>query len=281
MNKKQPKNIEQKPLEGVRAINPLLERARLPGETHRIPSRGMFYTNGELDQTVRDGEIHVYPMTTIDEILLKSPDKLFSGDAIVEVFKKCAPQVVDPLNLFAKDVDFLLVALRKISYGDQTEIKYTHTCKKAKEQTYLVSISSFLKKTRYLDPLKISEEYKVTLDNGQVVEMHPIKFKDVLQLIQTMTTEIDDDTEKSPEDIQNKLVSSTASIIRRVDEVEDKDFIEEWLRSIPPLWSKKLSAVIEKTGQWGPDLSETLTCKDCEGEVKINPVFNPLIFFSA
>lgn len=268
---------EQTPAPKV--VNPLLERVRIPGETHRIPSRGIFYSDGELDSSVKDGEVHVYPMTTIDEIILKSPDKLFSGYSIIEVFKRCVPQVVDPLMLFAKDVDFLLVALRKISYGDETEIKYTHECENAKEHSYIVRISSFLKKTRYLDPLTIREEYKITLENGQVVEMHPIKFKDVLRLIQNMATEKTE--EYTEEKIVDNLISSTGSIIKKVDEVEDKEFIEQWLRTIPLPWSKQISSVIEKTGGFGPDLSEELKCKDCKKIIKINPVFNPLIFFSA
>ncbi|HHA18120.1 MAG TPA: hypothetical protein ENK70_00230, partial [Methylophaga sp.] len=29
--------------------NPLLQRIRLPGEIHQLPSGGIFYKNGELD----------------------------------------------------------------------------------------------------------------------------------------------------------------------------------------------------------------------------------------
>jgi len=39
--------------------NPLLENLRLPGETVRLPSGGMFYKNGELASHVNNGEIHV------------------------------------------------------------------------------------------------------------------------------------------------------------------------------------------------------------------------------
>jgi len=46
-------------------INPLIERAYVPGETHTLPSGGLFYKNGELSNDVKNGEITVNPMTAI------------------------------------------------------------------------------------------------------------------------------------------------------------------------------------------------------------------------
>jgi hypothetical protein len=95
-------------------LNPLLHKIRIPGETIRLPSRGIFYTPGVLIDDVINGEIHVYPMTTIDELILKSPDKIMSGDAIAEIFSRCVPQVLNTKRLLAKDVDFILITLKKI-----------------------------------------------------------------------------------------------------------------------------------------------------------------------
>ena len=109
-------------------INPLLARVNLPGETFKLPSGGILYDDDEISSDVKDGELHVLPMTTYDEILLRTPDLLFSGDAIKQVFNRCVPQVTNPMLLFAKDVDFLLLCLRKVTYGDEMEVPYTHTC---------------------------------------------------------------------------------------------------------------------------------------------------------
>ena len=59
--------------------NPLLRNIQLPGDTVRLPSRGIFYNNGELTPSTQNGEVHVYPMKAIDEIIMRSPDKLLSG----------------------------------------------------------------------------------------------------------------------------------------------------------------------------------------------------------
>ena len=53
--------------------NPLLARVKLPGETFALPSGGIFYESGELDDSVNHGELHIYPMAAYDEVLIKTP----------------------------------------------------------------------------------------------------------------------------------------------------------------------------------------------------------------
>ena len=81
------------PQETSPPVNPLLERARLPGQTFTLPSKGLFYKHGEVDDSVlaAKGEVMVYPMVTLDEINIKTPDKLLNGTAITDVFKRCMP----------------------------------------------------------------------------------------------------------------------------------------------------------------------------------------------
>jgi len=96
------------PAQEYAEINPLLTRVEMPGSTFQLPSRGLFYDNGELRDDVEMGEVHVHPMSAFDEILMKTPDALFSGEAVHKVFLRCIPQVLQPVELLAKDVDFLL-----------------------------------------------------------------------------------------------------------------------------------------------------------------------------
>ena len=65
--------------------NPLLSKLNMPGATFKLPSCGLFYTSGEITPDVVDGEVHVQPMTGYDELLLKSPDMLFSGQGVNKV----------------------------------------------------------------------------------------------------------------------------------------------------------------------------------------------------
>ena len=56
------------------STNPLLSKVKLPGRVFQLPSLGAFYQNGELDPAVKDGELHIHPMTALTEINLKNPD---------------------------------------------------------------------------------------------------------------------------------------------------------------------------------------------------------------
>lgn len=117
--------------------NPLLRRfSHMPPETFRLPSGGVFYTDGELDPEVVNGEVIVHPMTAIDEITIKSPDMMYQGSAIEKVFRRCIPQILKPKKLLAKDVDYLLVCLRIVTYGKTLNLTWEcpPTCEKRIER---------------------------------------------------------------------------------------------------------------------------------------------------
>jgi hypothetical protein len=254
--------------------NPLLARIRIPGETFRLPSGGLFYEPGVVSEKVTDGEIYVYPMTALDEIALKTPDLLFSGQAIAQVFGRCIPDVLQPGKMLAKDVDFLLIALRKVSYGPQMELTYTHNCEKAKEHSYVVGVDEFLKKSKRIDPNKVTKDFHITLSNGQVINVAPISFEDYVSLMQANETDVD------PVKLRDRLVSSVSRIIKNVDAITDRAHIQEWLATIPPLLMKQVTDSIEKTTEWGPDFMATMKCKDCGSEVQVQAPLNPLAFFT-
>lgn len=256
------------------ADNPLLARIRIPGETFRLPSGGLFYEPGVLSEKVIDGEIYVSPMTAIDEIALKTPDLLFSGQAIPQVFGRCIPDVLKAGKMLAKDVDFLLIALRKVSFGPQMELTYTHTCEKAKEHSYIVNVDEFLKKSKRIDPNTVSKNFHLTLSNGQIVHVEPISFESYVALMQASEADVE------PAKLAQRLVFSVSQIIKSVDSVTDNAHIQEWLAHIPPMLMKQVTDSIEKTTEWGPDFMTTMKCKDCGLEAQVQAPLNPLAFFT-
>lgn len=267
------------PAELPKPVNPLLSRVQLPGETFKLPSCGLFYHNGELDPSVTDAEVHVHPMTVIDEIMIKTPDLLFSGEAVQKVFNNCIPQVLKPSELLAKDVDFLLLCLRKVSYGTTLEMETTHwECKHEdpKQHVYPIDITQFIANTKRIDPTSVNREFKVKLPNDQTIAMQPVRFKDYVKLMQAQEQE----NKMSPEEQLAALVDTLANIIVTVDEVSDSEFIKEWLRVIKPEFLNKLNAQLEKTVHWGPDFTYKVTCKDCGEAQEVVAPLNPLAFFT-
>ena len=253
--------------------NPLLARVEMPGSTFQIPSRGLFYNDGELRGDAEMGEVHISPMSAYDEILMKSPDHLYSGEAVTKVFGRCIQQVMKPMELLAKDVDFLLVCLRQVTYGNEMEIKYTHTCEDAKENSYMIQLADFIGSTKKIDPTTVGKLYTVTLENGQVVKLHPSKFKDVLTMYQDVSFET------TPEEELAMNVFIIKSVISSVDSITDDKHIEEWIQKISAGWLKALTDTISNTSDFGPDFALKTKCKDCGKSIEIQTPVNPISFF--
>lgn len=262
--------------------NPLMAtlRARIPGETFRLPSHGVFYTNGELSEDVKNGEVHVFPLTAIDEIVLKTPDKLLSGRAIDEVFARCIPQIRDPKLLLSKDIDYLLMCLRLISYGETVDITYKHTCEDAKPQTYEVALRPLIAKTKLIDPTAITTRYSVVLPSDQTVVMRPPLYSSVMQLYISNFEMSKLSADEQFVESQNQMLDIVTGTIVSVDSVTDRGHIREWIRSIPAGYMMILGDAIQSVSDWGPSTEFTTTCKDCGEEITIDIPLNPVAFFS-
>lgn len=257
--------------------NPLLDRIRLPGETFRLPSLALFYKNGELDDSVVGGEVHVYPMTTIDEIILKTPDRLMNGDAIREVFSRCIPQVKDTGRLLSKDVDFLLTCLRLTTYGPEMSIQYRHSCADAQEHSYSVALRPLLAKAKTIDPTTLGASFKHVLQNGQVVMFRPPLFESVLKLSHAIDFAPQD---ISAEEYGELIVRTVASTIESVDEITDPEMVFDWLKALGAGWVRELSDVINSVSDWGVNFKHDFECRDCGKPIQIELSTNPLTFFS-
>lgn len=253
--------------------NPLLDRIRIPGEIHRLPSRGLFYEQGVLDPNVKDGEVQIHPMTMIDEITARSPDLLYSGEAITKIIGRCVPQILKPEALLSKDVDFLMLILRKASYGDVT-IDYNHRCgDEAKDHTYTIQIEPLIRAAKNIDPTMISSKFTITAGQFKI-KVQPMLFKTVVNMLQL------NDENISPEKAREIGVNSLLDIIVSVDEVTDKQQIAEWLKEVNVAYINKIHKAIENAqNDWGTDLTTSLICKDCGKEERIIVPMNPLAFF--
>lgn len=257
--------------------NPLLSKIQLPGETFQLPSQGIFYVNGELDELVKNGEVEVFAMTTIDEIIFQTPDKLLSGKAIVDVFQRCIPQVVNPMKLLAKDVDFLLVCLRLATFGPTMDVKFTHTCNDAKPHHYDISIQDIIKSTNKFDPTLLNTQYHLSLPNGQQILINPMIYEDVLKMYDIEATK---KTETATEEqLEELLIDMMCGIIKSVDDITDSAMIREWLKKLNLGWKRLIEQKIEKISDWGVNYETHHQCKDCGEQLSIRITANPVDFF--
>lgn len=258
--------------------NPLLARLRVPGSTYRLPSQGVFYLDGELDATVKNGEVEVRPMTAIDEIILSTPDKLLSGRAIEEIFARCVPQVLKPRQLLSQDVDYLMVCLREVSFGQFMEVSFQHDCEKALRQSYNVDLHKMIRSTKSLDPTTVSHAYTVEMENGQVVHLKPFTYGDVVDMYEI--TALSNSEEITTEQAEQMIVTNMVNVIARVDDTDDRELIREWLISIPLGWKKKIATTASSIETWGISFTTEQTCKDCKKKMEVQISANPVNFFT-
>ena len=97
--------------------NPLSMFMRQPKIYIRLPSGGQYWADGSLEMT-ETGEFPVYSMTAKDELMLKVPDALMNGQAIVDVIQHCIPNIKNAWNAPNIDLDVLLIAIRIATYGE-------------------------------------------------------------------------------------------------------------------------------------------------------------------
>jgi hypothetical protein len=256
-------------------VNPLLEKLKrkIPGESFRLPSRGLFYTNGELDPEVEDGQVVVYPMTTVDELKMRNADMLFQGSAITEVIGHCVPQILKPNALIAPDIDYLLTCIRKVSYGPLLPIE--HKCKKCGfEKEYNISIDYFIQKTKEITQ-KQYDQMNIMINDFKV-RIKPCVFTEMIKILQSSSETLD-----TVEKLSDWLDSSLVSIIKSVDNVKDRDQILAWLKKLPRHIKEELSNAIETQNQWGLEFSYEIKCEaeGCGEKADIKSTLNPTGFF--
>lgn len=258
-------------------INPLLQSIKIPGSTFRLPSQALFYSPSEISDTVKNGEVEVYPMTAFDEIILNTPDKLLSGKAITEIFQRCIPQILDANALLAKDVDFLMVCLRSVSFGNTMDVSYTHDCPSAVEHSHSVDINGMIRQTKTIDPTSINGEYTLVMTSGQTVHLKPLTYGDIVELYQN--TALLKSSKLTVEDAEKLVVNTLVGVIRDVDGITDKKLIKEWVMSIPLGWKKQLETAAQSVSEWGINLVHSGTCPDCGESIEIPISANPVSFF--
>ncbi len=220
--------------------NPLKQYFRRPAVYIKLPSNGEGYPEGAID-IPENGEIPVFPMTSIDEITSRTPDALFNGTAVIELLKSCVPNIKDPWKVTSVDLDPLLIAIRAASFGTMMEIE-TRCPNCDEEAKYDVNLSSLMNAFQPGD-------YKTPLIMGDVqVKFAPMPFTEInkaslaqFELQKTMQSlmKIEDEEErnlktgeamKKLNDTYLDLITQIISYIKVPDAtVLDKTYIKEFL----------------------------------------------------
>lgn len=151
--------------------NPLQKYFRQPAIYVQLPSGGKGYPPGTLEMPA-NGEIPIYPMTAMDEIIMRTPDALFNGVSNIKLFKSCVPNIKDPWAIPNTDIDLLLTSIRIASYGHEMEM--TVKCPHCEEdQDYALDLR------QVVDSIK-SPDYDKSLNVDELeIYFKPLSYKNI------------------------------------------------------------------------------------------------------
>jgi len=275
-------------------INPLKQYFRKPGIWIKLPSQGNFYKDKPTDLNDM-GEIPIYPLTAKDELMLKNADALLNGSAITQMINSCAPTIVDPMLMPAVDLDAILVAIKRCTYGDSQDVTCTcPQCETANEVSLnLNQIISSIKAVEKLEP--------VVFDSGLSVFIKPVTVNNLLSLnwvqfeqvrnIQIAEQNNIDETAKvnlmqrSYQLLTEKNIEIVSSCIDTVllpdgIAVTDQQDIKDWINDLSKPDFTKIEDSIMVTSTMGISKEFDVVCKNCSHEFKSSLDLNPTTFFA-
>jgi hypothetical protein len=138
----------------------------------RLPSNGDYWPPGSLEIS-ETGEYPVYSMTAKDELMLKIPDAVMNGQAVVEVLQHCMPNIKNAWMIPQIDIDIVLIAIRLATYGEKMTTPITIT--EEEEMEYVVDLREVM------DTLQnqISWNPIIPVNENLTVFVRPMNYKQI------------------------------------------------------------------------------------------------------
>lgn len=270
--------------------NPLEQYFRQPKIYISLPSLGIYSPPGTYAGSVEN--MPVYSMTGMDEIIIKTPDALMSGECNIHVIESCCPTIKQARNICALDINVIFAAIRIATYGNNMTV--THTCTKCSNvndyNVDLTTVIDFYTNKKYDNRVVVNDLVIKTQPTlfYQNMEFNIENYKLQQQLLQT--EKIEDPTEK--QNIINNLwkefalgqykfyKASVESIETPTTTVTERGHIEEWLSNCDIVVIDKIKTHLEQVkSQWDMPLFP-VKCENCGYETKIKIDLDYSNFFS-
>jgi hypothetical protein len=269
-------------------MNPLQKYFRQPKIYLQLPSKGLYYADNALQGDAQN--MPIFAMTGMDELIMKTPDALFNGEATVKLIESCCPYIKDAHKMPSLDLDALLVAIRIATYGNDMSIG--HTCKNCgTENDFSVNLTAVLdhyKSKTFDNRLHIDDlivNFKpLNYEEMTLVNIENFKLQKMLTQILNIDTEerqqhLDAIYEKLGEIQAGVFISSIESIQTPEATVTDKEFIKEWLSNTHRESYSAIKTKLETNkDSWNMPMYD-IVCENCGTEDKVDVVMDQSSFF--
>lgn len=273
------------------ANNPLQQYFRQPKVFVSLPSQGVYNEPGVISGD--PANLPVFGMTGMDEILLKTPDALLTGESTVRVIQSCCPGITDAWTVSNLDVDTLLVAIRIATYGNTMSI--THICTNcATDNNYDIDVSKFLD---HFAQCKFNHD--VVIDD-LTIRLRPLNYKQVtefnlenfaLQKRLYQISELPDSEEKTQQvaEIYNDLgVLQNKVMIAGVEQVEipgnivtEYAYIKEWIENSDTRIFDAVRKQVQSNNTTWQLPTNKIKCDNCGTENSITINLDQSSFFAS
>ena len=270
-------------------INPLQKYFRQPKVFISLPSKGLYYEPGVLigDYT----NVPIFAMSGMDEIIMKTPDALFTGDSTAKVIESCCPYIKDAKLMPGIDIDAILIAIRIATFGDKMSV--TQTCPNCEtENDYEVELGKLLdyfNNLKFVNTVEVSESLSIKIRPLQYVEMNYFSIENFkLQKTLYQTADLtEEDKQKTLDQIYKDLselqlqlfLTSIDSVQVEGQTVTEKQFIEEWLRNADRETYKMVKNKLETNKDSWNIPSQPVKCANCGTENTVTVSLDQSNFF--
>ncbi len=272
-------------------FNPLQKYFRQPKIFIGLPSKGLYYEPGALQGDYNN--VPVFAMTGMDEILMKTPDALFSGESVTKVIESCCPYIKKGTKIPSLDVDALIIAIRIATYGDKLTVG--HTCEECNtENEFEMSLGSLLEHFS-----NISFVNTVPINESLTLKIRPLSYEEMtyfslenfkLQKTLYQAANLEDENKKQEQidaiynnlaDIQLQLFLTSIEEVQTPDQpVKDKATIEEWLRNTDRDVYAIIKAKLEENkDSWGIP-KQAVKCSNCGADHSLTVTLDQSNFFA-
>lgn len=272
--------------------NPLAGYFRHPAIYMRLPSKGRFWPDDSLDLPA-NSELPIYPMTTKDEIMLRTPDALLNGSGVVNVIQSCCPNIKDAWQTPSVDVDALLIAIRIATYGHNME--FDTKCPHCSENnTHSIDLRPVLdaltcpdysNKIEYNDiKIKLKPQPYFTANKTSMISFEEQKIVDTLNKVELSNEVKAVEVNKSMQrliEISIDTVTDSTDYIEMSDGtiIQNRDHIKEFFTNVENKLVKQIQANLAKFNELTQLAPQKVACESCEKTYNVPIIFDYSNFF--
>lgn len=259
--------------------NPLFQYFRQPKIYIPLPSGGKYNKPGTIQGD--PSNLSIFGMTGMDEILMKTPDALMTGESTVRVLESCCSAIKDGWDVSILDINILLIAIRIATFGDNLSV--IQTCKSCKtENEYDIKLSTLIEHYS-----RFTYDSKLVLKD-LVINIRPLSYQESTEFsiknfeIQQKISQIDAVTDAAEKnalvanlfqelgELQKELfIQSIDSVEVNNTKVQEKSYIVEWLTNCDQEYYESIKSHINMTKDSIQIPPYTVQCSECNANNQV------------